>query len=49
MCVSLGIFSIIFVFRDLEIPVETKLAARSLFFAREKQLLSIATLTERVF
>lgn len=39
---SLGIFSIISVFRNLEIPVGIKLAARSLYFAPEEQLLSAA-------
>lgn len=45
---SLGIFGIIF-FRDLEIPVEIKLAAGSLFCAHKELLLSTATLTEPVF
>ncbi|KAF5912596.1 hypothetical protein HPG69_004268 [Diceros bicornis minor] len=35
--------------RDPEIPVESKLAARPLFFPCEEQLLPTATLTEPVF
>lgn len=49
MSVNPGIFSIISVVRDPEIPLEIKLAARLLFFPREERLLSTATLAEPVF
>lgn len=49
MFVNFGIFSIIFVVRDLEILFEIKLVVRFLFFFREERFLLIVILVEFVF